>query len=272
VTSNAQIGPKISDGCTGSTESVRLTGMVRIPAGTFLMGSEEGGEFERPVHSVFLNDYWIEKTLVTNQQFAQFVEDTRYVTGAEQAGSAWGYQGGRFAEIVGLCWRNYAQPGREDHPVVLVSWNDAVPYAKWAGRRLPTEAEWEKAARGRVDGTMYPWGNQLPDQSHCSFGRVQSDLPPTAPVREFPPNGYGLYGMVGNVWQSCFDWYGENYYWRSPSHNPTGPENGEFRVRRGGAWNVIQHFRLRCANRGAVVPSTVVPNLGFRCALSAPRA
>jgi formylglycine-generating enzyme required for sulfatase activity len=243
-------------------------GMVLIPAGSFLMGSEDGGEFERPVHEVYLDDFWMDETPVTNQQFAEFVQATGYETEAERAGGAWGYRDGHFSLIPNLSWKNYALPEREEHPVVLVSWNDAQAYVKWVGQRLPTEAEWEKAARGGLVGKLYPWGDEKPDGTQSNFAKSPSEIPPTTPVKQFSPNGYGLYDMVGNVWQWCADWYGENYYRESPLKNPKGPEGGLHCVRRGGSWNVIQPFRLRTANRGAMDPYSFVPNVGFRCAKS----
>lgn len=144
-------------------------GMILIPEGEFNMGSEEGGEFEAPVHKAFLDAYWIDETLVTNREFSLFIEDTGYVTDAEKAGKALGYQNGGFREIVGLSWKSYAKDGRDLHPVVLVSWNDAARFAEWAGKRLLTEAEWEKAARG--NGLLYPWGDHLPDASLSGAGK-----------------------------------------------------------------------------------------------------
>lgn len=239
--------------------------MTRIPAGKFPMGSDDGGGFERPVHEVWLDEFLIDTTLVTNAQFAQFVAASGYVSTAERRGKAWGLRDGKYHDIEGLCWRSYAGADRQQHPVVLVSWHDAMAYAAWLGKRLPTEAEWEKAARGRTQ-TMYPWGSEA-DVANAPFGREALHVPATAAVGSYAPNEYGLYDMVGNVWQWCADWYAADYYQRSPTRNPRGAEVGELRVRRGAAWNIIQTFRLRCANRGAVSPETTVPNLGFRCAL-----
>lgn len=241
------------------------TGMVLIPRGSFLMGSEGWGEFESPIHQVHLDDFWMDETPVTNGQFAQFVEATGYQTEAEHLGEAWGYHNGEYCLISGLFWRSYALPEREEHPVVLVSWHDAVAYAQWAGKRLPTEAEWEKAARGGLVGQLYPWSERSPDGSQCNFAQSPADVPPTTPVKAFPPNEYGLYDMVGNVWQWCADYFGEHYYAESPHKNPPGPSVGSHRVRRGGSWNVIQSFRLRTSNRGAMEATAAVPNVGFRC-------
>lgn len=260
--------PAVRTGIDQSHEDVAPSGMVLIPEGTFHMGSNDGGEFERPVHEVHLDGFFMDETLVTNAEFAEFADATGYHTSAERVGKAWGHQGDGFAEIPGLSWRTYAGADRCEHPVVLVSWFDAVAYAEWAGKRLPTEAEWEKAARGGIDCGLYPWGNEEPDARHGGFSRPPTDIPPTSAIKDYPANGYGLYGIVGNVWQWCADWYSDAYYENSPSHNPCGPEFGEFRVRRGGSWNVIQNFRLRCANRGAVDGNTAVPNIGIRCAKS----
>lgn len=239
--------------------------MILVPSGSFMMGSNAGGEFEAPSHRVYINDFWMDSTPVTNQQYLRFVEESGYITEAEVIGHAWGYENEEYCLIPGLSWRKYCVSGREDHPVVLITWNDAQAYAKWAGKRLPTEAEWEKAAQSGSTEPLYPWGNQTPDGTQCNFARNPEDFPPTTSVWQFPPNNYGLYDMVGNVWQWCSDYYSERYYSTSPMQNPIGPNHGELRVRRGGSWNVIQPFRLRTANRGAVPATLAAPNLGFRC-------
>lgn len=244
---------------------IKITDMVLIPSGSFLMGSLTGGEFEKPVHEVFLDAFLLDTTLVTNRQFKTFVQETKYVTQAEIKGSAWGYINGEFKEIDGFSWRSIAI-GREEHPVVLVTWEDAVAYSEWAGKRLPTEAEWEKAAQGGLTSKLYTWGNEEPNGTQSNFAKNPSYIPPTTEVFKFPPNNYGIYDLVGNVWQWCSDWYAENYYNECSDNNPLGPATGTHRARRGGAWNVIQNFRLRCSNRGAADPTMAVPNLGFRCA------
>jgi formylglycine-generating enzyme len=247
---------------------VMTEGMVLIPAGPFLMGSEGWGEFEGPVHEVYLDDFWMDETPVTNRQFARFVQATGYQTEAEQVGEAWGCRQGEYQLLPGLYWQEYNIPGREDHPVVLVSWNDAEAYAKWIGRRLPTEAEWEKAARGGNTDQLYPWGSQQPNGTQSNFAKSATDIPPTTPVRQFQPNQYGLYDMVGNVWQWCADSFKPTFYTQSPRHNPLSLEGDTLKVRRGGSWNVIQSFRLRSANRGAMDAASAVPNVGFRCCRS----
>jgi formylglycine-generating enzyme required for sulfatase activity/Fe-S cluster biogenesis protein NfuA len=228
------------------------------------MGSETGGEFERPVHEVFVDAYWIDETLVTNGEFAEFVEATGHVTEAERAGAAWGYREGRYRAVAGLSWRGYAAPDRVDHPVLLISWEDASAYARWAGKCLPTEAQWERAARAGREQQAYPWGEEEPDGTQCNFARDPAEIPPTTPVRAFPTNDFGLYDLVGNVWQWCVNWYQPDSYSVDSSMSSAGSD-GTHRARRGGAWNVIQPFRLRTANRGALDPHATAPNVGFRC-------
>lgn len=231
------------------------------------MGCDCGGEFEGPIHEVFLESYWMDETPVTNRQFMDFVEATGYSTEAERAGAAWGYRSGRYQSIAGSCWRSYAAQERLDHPVILVSWNDAMAYAQWSGKFLPTEAQWERAARAGREQQLYPWGNEAPDGSQCNFARSPKEIPPTSTVRAFPANDLGLYDMVGNVWQWCCDWYQSDAYVVGNVINLDDRTSNELRVRRGGAWNVIQPFRLRAANRGALPQGAFAPNVGFRCVL-----
>jgi formylglycine-generating enzyme len=242
------------------------TEMRLIPAGRFLMGADDWGEFEGPVHEVFVDDFLIDETPVTNTRFARFVEETKYKTTAEQTGFAPGYENGIMKELKGLNWRAYYSKERANHPVVLVSWHDANEYAKWAGKRLPTEAEWEKAARGDLNQNLYPWGNQEPDNTLCNFGKTTKEIPATTEIKTFPANAFGLYDMAGNVWNWCADWFSENYYSESGSVNPSGAIIGNTRVRRGASFNIIQPFRLRCSNRGAFIPENYAINIGFRCA------
>jgi formylglycine-generating enzyme len=239
--------------------------MKFIPAGKFLMGSEGWGEYEGPIHEVFVDDFLIDETAVTNLEFSKFVKETDYKTDAELKGSAMGYENGTMKEIVGLCWKSYFNEERTNHPVVLVSWNDANNFAKWAGKRLPTEAEWEKAARGGLIQNLYPWGDNEPLNDTCNWGKQTENFPPTTDVKSFKPNDFGLYDMAGNVWNWCNDWFGENYYSQKDQINPTGIENGITKVRRGASFNIIQTFRLRCANRGAYKQDANAINIGFRC-------
>jgi sulfatase modifying factor 1 len=231
------------------------TTMVLIPAGPFLMGGIDGGSGEMPQHEVTLSPYKIDQSPVTNAQFSLFVADSGHVTGAERQGK-------------GSLWMKYTCADRDNHPVVCVWWEDALAYANWAGKRLPTEAEWEKAARGGLVGKQYPWGD-APPADQCNWNRVCKEFSlPTSAVLEFPPNGYGLYDMSGNVWEWCLDWYADEYYLSDCSVDPQGPSSGAYKVRRGASWNVREAFRLRCANRGAIPQDSSHPNVGFRCALS----
>ena len=240
--------------------------MALIPGGEFAMGSAEGSEAENPVHTVRLKPFRIDVHPVTNAAFARFVDATGHVTGAERVGEAWGHREGKFENIPRLNWRAYAGPSRETHPVVLVDWHDADEYTRWAGLRLPTEAEWERCARGNNEGMLFPWGTQEPDGSQSNFARIAAELPPTSPVGHYGVNAFGMSDLVGNVWQWCGDWFAADYYQASPVEDPTGPDSGTLKIRRGGSWNVIQGFRLRCSNRGAAKPQTIAPNMGFRCA------
>jgi formylglycine-generating enzyme required for sulfatase activity len=224
--------------------------MVLFHKGKYQVGSDDGAAAEAPVRLVQLEAFLLDEALVTNADFSRFVDSSGYVTDAEVRGAAWGWQDGTFGLIESLSWRSYAGLGREDHPVVLVSWNDAKTYADWAGKRLPTEWEWEAAASA-LSGLRYPWGDHGADAIECNWNRLPGAPPPTAAVRYFPANPVGLYDMVGNVWQWC-----ENRY----------EGNDGLRARRGGAWNVIQDFRLRCSNRGALSADAAAPNQGFRCA------
>jgi formylglycine-generating enzyme len=239
--------------------------MKLIPAGKFIMGSKGWGEFEEPIHEVYVDDFLIDETHVTNKQFSNFIESTGYRTTAEINGSALGYINGEMKNIKGLQWRNYFTPERANHPVVLVSWSDAYEFAKWAGKRLPTESEWEKAARGGLVQKLYPWGDSEPLTETCNWGKQTKDFPPTTPVKAFAPNDFGLYDMAGNVWNWCNDWFGENYYSNEIHENPPGESKGVTKVRRGASFNIVQTFRLRCANRGAFSPNSYAINIGFRC-------
>jgi formylglycine-generating enzyme required for sulfatase activity len=242
--------------------------MILIPAGTCLMGSEEGSDAERPIHEVYVDDFWMDETPVTNQQFTKFVKETNYQTEVESLGAAWGCLDSKYSLIQGLSWRSYSGADREGHPVVLVSWHDALAFAHWAGKQLPSEAQWEKAARGGLVGKLYPWGDQAPDGTRCNFAQAPSEFPGTSPVRSFPHNDYGLYDMVGNVWQWCADRYGQYGCLEEPVDKEERVATEALCVRRGGAWNVIQPFRLRCSNRGAMDAHAAVPNAGFRCVLN----
>jgi formylglycine-generating enzyme required for sulfatase activity len=219
--------------------------MVFIPAGAFPMGSAEGEVDERPVHQVYLDDYYIYKTPVTVAQYRKFCT----ATGQEMPKApSWGWQ--------------------DTHPVVNVTWHDAQAYAAWARVRLPTEAQWEKAARGD-DGRTYPWGATW-DAAKCNSS--ESNRKQTTPVGSFPAGAspYGVLDMAGNVWNWCADWYDGAYYQTSPARNPTGPTTGTYRVLRGGSWNNDEYY-TRSANRdGGSNPDDSWFISGFRCVSLSP--
>lgn len=219
-------------------------GIVTIPAGEFLMGSEKGDRDERPVHFVFLEAYEIDQYPVTNEQYERFMKATN-----QPAPPHWKD-------------RKFNQPRQ---PVVDVSWFDAVAYCKWAGKRLPTEAEWEKAARGGLVQKEYPWGDESPT-GRADFGGQHSA---PLPVGSFTPNGYGLYDCAGGVWEWCLDWYDPEFYSFSPKLNPIAFETGGARVLRSGAWN-NKRSALRVANRNWQRPKPAPPRSGFRCVRDLP--
>jgi sulfatase modifying factor 1 len=279
-----------------------------VPAQTFAMGDRHGddrwGDGETPVHPVAVSAFEIDTTSVTNAAFGRFVAATGYRTEAETfgysavfhlalaaddedilgqppqtpwwlgvAGADWRHPGGRHSSIDGL----------DEHPAVHISWNDAQEYCRWAGRRLPTEAEWECASRGGLDGARYPWGDErggLEDHAEpehpwrCNIW--QGDFPglnatadgflATAPVHTFEPNGYGLWQTVGNVWEWCADWYDAGYYAHSPEQDPQGPPAGGQRVMRGGSFLCHDSYcnRYRNAARSSNTPDSSMANTGFR--------
>ncbi|MCD6507419.1 SUMF1/EgtB/PvdO family nonheme iron enzyme [Candidatus Poribacteria bacterium] len=262
------VTPQLSGGTAPPKEIVGRDGapMVLIPAGEFEMGDpfNEGDSDERPVHTVYLDAFYIDKYEVTNELYTRFLNDIGRNEDDE------GHQlldindSGCLIEFVGGQYR--PKSGYENHPVIKVSWWGAVAYAEWAGKRLPTEAEWEKAARGGLVGKRYPWGDEISHDMTNYWGTGGRDRwDETSPVGSFPPNGYGLYDMAGNVWEWCADWYDENYYSRSPRRNPKGPDSGEYRVVRGGSWNNDPEW-LRVAYRSRYHPRTAYILLGFRCA------
>ncbi|OQY99430.1 MAG: hypothetical protein B6D41_01490 [Chloroflexi bacterium UTCFX4] len=226
--------------------------MVFVPAGEFTMGSADSAtdafDDEKPQHAVYLDDYWIDQHQVTNAQYKLCVD-----AGACQAPSeAKSYTRDSY----------YGNAQYANYPVIYVSWNDADTFCQWAGKRLPTEAEWEKAARG-TDGRIYPWGNEF-DQTRVNNNQVVGD---TTEVGKYP-NGaspYGALDMAGNVWEWVNDWYDENYYRNSPRANPKGPSSGDSRVLRGGSWLNVASV-VRAAFRNRVVPDDRDDRVGFRCA------
>lgn len=220
--------------------------MVFVPAGKFTRGSNLG-EDEQPVRQIYLHAFYIDKYEVTVGQYARYLEATDMEEPPD--------------------WNVMNQPQHQRRPVVNVSWEDAVNYCKWAGKRLPTEAEWEKAARG-TDGRIYPWGNEAPTRLHANYGRKEwDDHFALAPVGSFEAgkSPYGAYDMAGNAWEWVFDWYGHDFYKTGPDKNPIGPDKGTEKVVRGGSWLYVADF-LRAAHRFNAHPSNRHFGYGFRCA------
>jgi len=239
--------------------------MVAFTGGWFDMGSDDGAPAERPVHRHFVRPFSLDRHLVTNAGYERFCAETGYATKAEADGFAWGHDDSGFRDIEGLSWRSYAGRERANHPVVLVTWDDATAYAQWAGKRLPSEAEWEFVARIAANGNKFPWANTDDPLARCAAGGDWRDGPGTSEVGRYG-SAAGIFDLVGNVWQWCADNYAEGTYSAYTARTEAAIENPDLRVRRGGAWNVIQAFRLRCSNRGAYLAYKSAPNLGFRCA------
>ncbi|SHG81986.1 Formylglycine-generating enzyme, required for sulfatase activity, contains SUMF1/FGE domain [Marivita hallyeonensis] len=292
-----------------TSSTVSTTGdvpeLVRIPAGEFVMGTDDAEGYpedgEGPPHLVALPAYDIAPTTVTNAEFARFVAATNHVTTAETLGSSFVFAGlladdhpptravrsaPWWREVEGACWRHPEGPesdidDRSDHPVVHVSWTDAVAFCAWSGTRLPTEAEWECAARGGIAQARYPWGDDREPEGRHMMNVFQGQFPEQntgddgwigpCPVRSFPPNGFGLYEMTGNVWEWCADWFSPHAYALSSPLNPQGPSTGENRVMRGGSYLCHDSYcnRYRVAARSANSPDSSAGNIGFRVARSA---
>lgn len=295
------------------------SGMVWIAGGEFSMGSTEFTDAQ-PIHRVAVDGFWVDSTEVTNAQFTRFVSETHYVTVAERVPRAEDYPGAPpenlvagsvvftppgtevalddhfqwWAYVKGADWRHPDGPestvdGRKDHPVVHVAYEDVEAYATWADKRIPTEAEWEFAARGGLDAKPFGWGDEFQPGGKFMANTFQGDFPnrntgedgfmATNPVRAFPPNGYGLYGMAGNVWEWTADWYRPDTYAKRAStgvvvHNPTGPAESADptepgvakRVHKGGSFLCTDQYcaRYMPGGRGRGVSDTGTNHLGFR--------
>jgi formylglycine-generating enzyme required for sulfatase activity len=281
--------------------------MVRLPGGSFLMGTDYEGAFsddgEGPVREVTLKSFWIDRVPVTNELFSRFVQETNYRTEAERFGWSFVFWAHiperRFRELVddtvaaapwwckvrGASWRSPEGPGsdivsRPTHPVVHVSWNDAISFCEWSGQRLPTEAEWEYAARGGLVQKLYPWGDQLRPNGRHLCNIWQGEFPRedtgedgftgTCPVDAFPPNGWGLYSFTGNTWEWCADWFSPSFHGSAVSVNPAGPPEGDVKVMKGGSYLCHKSYcnRYRVAARSFNTPDSSTSHMGFRCALS----
>ncbi|MGG3281387.1 formylglycine-generating enzyme family protein [Paenibacillus solani] len=276
--------------------------MIAIPGGTFTMGtnSQEGfaRDGEGPARSVSISSFEISPYAVTNGQFGRFVEATGYVTEAERFGWSFVFEMLASEEtkasvkqvpqevpwwlvVEGAYWA--APEGadsnietRMDHPVVHISWNDAVAYCQWAGVRLPTEAEWEYAARGGLKGKTYPWGDLLKQDGEHQCNIWQGKFPVknnasdgyvgTAPVDAYKPNGYGLYNMSGNVWEWCGDWFSPSYHQQTSADNPFYDKPSGGRSMRGGSYLCHRSYcnRYRVAARSGNTPDSSTGNCGFR--------
>jgi formylglycine-generating enzyme required for sulfatase activity len=223
--------------------------MAFVPAGEFTMGGLGYDLDEQPVHSVYLDAYWMDLAEVTNAQYAMCV--------------AAGVCAEPLFPFLGERPEYYGNPVYADYPVVFLSWDDATTYCQWMGKRLPSEAEWEKAARG-ADARTYPWGNEAPDDTLANYDA--SGVGNTTEAGAYPAGAspYGIFDLAGNVWEWVADWYAADYYAVSPAANPTGPGIGDRKVLRGGSFD-LNDWTLRTANRFKMPPEHESANIGFRC-------
>lgn len=271
------------------------------------MGTDNPGippDGEGPQRQVHVDPFFMDIHEVSNHQFQSFTNATGYITEAERFGDSFVFEGvlsetvkSQITQAVaaapwwlpvkGANWKHPEGPDsgiteRLDHPVLHVSWGDAVAYCSWAKKRLPTEGEWEHACRGGLEDRLYPWGNKLNPKGQHYANLWQGDFPTqnlgedgyitTSPVMSFPPNGYGLYNMVGNVWEWTADWW-TVHHTTDHKHNPKGPPSGSDRVKKGGSYMCHKSYcyRYRCAARSQNTPDSSASNLGFRCVSQEPQ-
>lgn len=278
--------------------------MVRLDGGSFLMGTDDAEGFpqdgEGPVRTIALTPFYMDRYPVTNEQFCEFVRATGYKTEAERFGWSFVFKNhippqdyGRLVSETapGIPWwckikgADYRHPEGPDSdaslrrifPVVHVSWSDAIEYCRWAGKRLPTEAEWEYAARGGLEQKKYPWGDDLtPGGRHlCNiwqglfpdYDTAEDGFSAPAPVDAYPPNGYNLYTITGNTWEWCSDWFDPGYHVTATHTDPVGPDTGSRKVMKGGSYLCHRSYcnRYRVAARTSNTPDSATTNIGFRC-------
>ena len=281
--------------------------MKLIRGGIFLMGTDYPHGFpsdgEGPIREVQVDTFYMDQTAVTNSQFAKFIRETKYKTEAEKYG--WSFVFHLFLpdslkssanespqgtpwwkKVSGSSWKHPEGPLsnvklRMNHPVTHVSWNDAMEYCNWSGKRLPTEAEWEFAARGAMEQKLYPWGNELTPKGIPQCNIWEGEFPiknieadgysGTAPANHYEPNNYDLYNMVGNVWEWQSDWFSSTHHSQKPEHkvavNPIGPKTGTAKTIKGGSYLCHESYcnRYRIAARSSNTPDSSTGNLGFRC-------
>lgn len=286
-------------------DAASRSGLVHLPGDTFIMGTDSTDGYpadgEGPAREVTVSPFWIAATTVSNADFAEFTEATGWITVAERLGTSFVFAGFLpedfppthgiaeapwWREVHGADWRHPEGPqsginDRMDHPVVHVTWRDARSYAKWAGMRLPTEAEWEYAARGGLVQKRYPWGDERePDGQHRmnvwqgsfpAHNTAEDGYAGTAPVEAYEPNGYGLYNMTGNVWEWCSDWFDPAWHRTGPRVDPVGPPRTGRKVMRGGSHMCHDSycFRYRVDARSSNTADSSAGNVGFRCVRSA---
>ncbi|XP_066471020.1 formylglycine-generating enzyme [Tiliqua scincoides] len=276
--------------------------MASIPGGVFMMGTDEpaiGQDGEWPARKVHISHFYMDRYEVSNVEFEKFVNATGYLTEAEKFGDSFVFEGMLSEQVKtgihqavaaapwwmpvkGANWRHPEGPdsdilSRMDHPVLHVSWNDAVAFCTWAGKRLPSEAEWEYSCRGGLENRLFPWGNKLHPRGQHYANIWQGEFPSsntgedgykgTSPVTAFPPNGYGLYNIVGNAWEWTSDWWTVSHS-ANETYNPKGPPTGTDRVKKGGSYMCHKSYcyRYRCVARSQNTPDSSASNLGFRCA------